>query len=102
MATPLRLRADRNDDGSVVLTAVGELDMSNVADFSEAIDAAVTAGTDGAPLHVDLSAVAYLDSGAINVLFDHVDGVDIVAHPDLMAVLKISGLSDVGSIRSAT
>lgn len=101
MATPLRLRADRNDDGSVVLTAVGELDMSNVADFSEAIDAAVTAGTDGAPLHIDLSAVDYLDSGAINVLFDRAGSIELVVNPILLPVLTVSGLTEVTTVKPA-
>ena len=41
MATPLRLRTDRRDDGATVLTAVGELDLSNVTEFSEAVGTAV-------------------------------------------------------------
>ncbi len=102
MATPLDLRNRRLPDGTPVLAAVGELDLSNIAAFSAAITETRASAPKGTRVTVDLSGVTYLDSGAINVLFDHVDGVDIVAHPDLMAVLKISGLSDVGSIRSAT
>ena len=69
MATPLQLSTHRRDDGRLVLAAVGELDLSNIEVFSSALrDAA--AGADGTPLRVDLTAVEYLDSGAINVFGD--------------------------------
>jgi anti-anti-sigma factor len=102
MATPLRLRTDRRDDGALVLIAAGELDLSNIGAFSDAIAHAITAGIDGSPLHVDLSAVEYLDSGAINVLFDHADSIDVLVNPILLPVLTVSGLTDVASVRSAS
>ena len=101
MATPLRLRTDRREDGTTVLTAVGELDLSNIAEFSEAIDAAVGDRVDGVPLQIDLTSVDYLDSGAINVLFEHADAIDVVANPILMSVLTVSGLTDVVSVKPA-
>lgn len=102
MATPLRLRTDRRQDGVLVLVAAGELDLSNINTFSDAIAHAITAGVDGSPLHVDLSEVEYLDSGAINVLFDHVDSIELVVNPVLLPVLKVSGLTEVARIRPAT
>jgi anti-anti-sigma factor len=102
MVTPLRIRTDRRDDGALVLIAAGELDLSNIGAFSDAIAHAITAGVDGLPLHVDLSAVEYLDSGAINVLFDHADAIDVVVNPVLLPVLTVSGLTDVASVRSAS
>ncbi len=101
MATPLLLRTDRRDDGATVLTAVGELDLSNIAEFSEALVAAVRDGADGTPLLVDLSGVDYLDSGAISVLFEHADVIDVVANPLLMSVLTVSGLTDVVTVKPA-
>jgi anti-anti-sigma factor len=101
MATPLRLHTDRREDGTTVLTAVGELDLSNIAEFSEAIGAAVRDGAEGAPLKLDLSSVDYLDSGAINVLFEHADVIDVVANPILMSVLGVSGLTDVVTVKPA-
>lgn len=100
MATPLQLRTERHD-GELVLVAVGELDLSNVHTFAGAIGSAV-AGTDGAPLHVDLSEVEYLDSGAINVLFDHAESIDLVVNPMLLPVLSVSGLTDVVTVKPAT
>lgn len=102
MATPLRLRTDRRDDGAVVLVAAGELDLSNISTFSDAIAHAITAGVDGLRLRVDLSAVEYLDSGAINVLFDHANSIEVVVNPILLPVLTVSGLTDVASVRAAS
>ncbi|PRC58646.1 anti-anti-sigma factor, partial [Mycobacterium sp. ITM-2017-0098] len=70
--------------------------------FSDAIAHAITAGIDGSPLHVDLSAIDYLDSGAINVLFDHADSIDVLVNPILLPVLTVSGLTDVASVRAAS
>jgi anti-anti-sigma regulatory factor len=52
-------------------------------------------------LTVDLSAVEYLDSAAINALFRRADHIDLIAHPALMPVLAISGLSELVTIESA-
>lgn len=101
MATPLQLSTDRRDDGRLVLTAVGELDLSNVDVFTRALRQAA-AGTDGTPLHLDLSAVEYLDSGAINVLFEHADSIDLVVNPILLPVLTVSGLTGVVPVKPAT
>jgi anti-anti-sigma factor len=102
MATPLRLSTDCRDDGQMVLRAAGELDLSNIATFSEALGGAVRAGVDGHPLRVDLSAVDYLDSGAINVLFEHADNIDLVVNPILLPVLTVSGLADVVPVKPAS
>ena len=101
MATPLHLRTDRLDDGALVLVAAGELDLSNIGAFSDAIAHAITAGNEGLRLQVDLSAIEYLDSGAINVLFDHADSIDLVVNPVLLGVLTVSGLTEVASVRPA-
>lgn len=99
MATPLRLRTDCNDDGSVVLIAVGELDMSNVGAFCEALDRAIAAGRADATLQVDLSAIVYLDSGAINVLFDRAESIELLVNPILLPVLTVSGLTKVTTVK---
>jgi len=100
MTTPLRLRTDERSDGSTVLTAVGELDLSNIGEFSAAIATAVRVGA-GSRVRVDLSDVDYLDSGAISVLFTHAGAIDVVANPILMSVLTHSGLVEVTSVTPA-
>ena len=100
MATRLSISTAGRDDGTVVLTATGEIDLSNIDAFTDALDAASSTRA-GATVTVDLSGVEYVDSGAINVLFAHADHIDVVANPILMPVLKISGLTDVTSVASS-
>ena len=96
MTTPLRLFTDRRPDGRAVLTAVGEIDMSNA---SQLRDALAQAG-DG-PLVIDLTLVEYLDSAGLTVLFGHADHIALVATPLLVPVLKISGLTEITDVRQA-
>ena len=98
MATPLDLSTDSRDDGSLVLKAAGELDLSNIEVFSEALAGARTAHTHGR-VTVDLRRIQYLDSGAISVLFDHADGIELVVNPILMSVLTVSGLTEVTTVK---
>jgi anti-anti-sigma factor len=100
MATPLTLSTDSRADGTLVLSATGELDLSNVEVFADALATAVKSVRDH-HLSVDLSGIEYLDSGAISVLFDHADGIQIVVNPILMPVLRISGLTEVAKIEPA-
>ncbi|BBX07303.1 STAS domain-containing protein [Mycolicibacterium aichiense] len=99
MSTPLTVTVERAADGRNVLRAAGEIDASNVADFAEALNAAVNGGS---ALNVDLSAVDYLDSAAINALVPHAESLEIVANPVLMRVLTVSGLGELTKIRPAT
>lgn len=101
MASPLSISAERRGDVTV-LTATGEIDLSNVEAFESAlVNACEAAGRTDAMLTVDLSGVEYLDSGAINVLFAYANQIHVVANPILMPVMKISGLADVASVESA-
>ena len=97
MTTPLSLDTARRQDGSLTLVATGEIDLSNVAVFADALNKAVTQ-TDTKPVTVDLSAVEYLDSGAINVLFGKAEEVRVIANPLLIPVLKVSGLADLTTV----
>jgi anti-anti-sigma factor len=103
MATPLSLNTDRGVDGTPRLTAAGEIDISNIDVFSEALTTA-SAGARG-PITVDLSAVKYLDSAGINALFRHADEIDrlhLIVHPFLLRVLTISGLSEIATVQPAS
>jgi anti-anti-sigma factor len=60
---------DFEERGDVVVARLsGELDLSNVHDIGDALNAAVTSRTAG--LVVDLSAVTHLDSAGVRLLFD--------------------------------
>jgi anti-sigma B factor antagonist len=102
MATPLTLNTDRGPDGTPRVIATGEIDLSNIDQFIQALTTA-SAGT-RRPITIDLSTVKYLDSAGINVLFDHadkVDGLHIIVHPLLVRVLDISGLNKVATVEAA-
>lgn len=101
MATPLSVHTSLRDDGTVVLGATGEIDMSNIDVFATAItDAMTPASRDGGALTIDLTGVEYLDSAAIEVLFGHADRVRLIVNPILMPVLKISGLANLTSVEA--
>ena len=96
MATSLELSTRRDPDGTPVVTAIGEIDMSNADRFRDALGQAVA---DGGRLVVDLTRVEYLDSAGVHALFAYTPGLELIASPLLAPVLAISGLSDVTSVR---
>jgi anti-sigma B factor antagonist len=96
MTTPLTLSTGQRPDGTAVLTAVGEIDMSNAGQLRDALDQAGTG-----PLVLDLTSCDYLDSAGLTVLFTHADHIELVAAPLLVPVLKISGLSELTEVRQA-
>ena len=100
MPTSLTLDTGRSVEGGLVLTATGEIDLSNVEPFSQALTTAV-ADADRADEHrlvVDLSGVEYLDSAAVNVLFPHAEHIRVIAHPFLVRIFDISGFSEVATV----
>jgi anti-anti-sigma factor len=98
MVTPLSLDTARREDGTVALVAAGEIDLSNVAIFADALSRAIIQTAVEKPVTVDLSGVEYLDSGALNVLFDKAQDVRVIANPILIPVLKVSGLADLTTV----
>lgn len=105
MPTPLTLDSGRGSDGTPRLVAAGEIDLSNVDTFAQAIGAMISSADPGnAVVVIDLSAVEYLDSAAINALAVHADDVEqmrLIAHPYLMPVLTISGLTELADVEPA-
>ncbi|GHB50078.1 anti-anti-sigma factor [Streptomyces cirratus] len=89
MTTPLTLTAGRRHDGTSLLTAVGEIDMSNCEALADALH-----GTSG-PLVLDLTGVDYLDSAGLCAIFPHAARIELIAHPLLEPVLTISGLTNL-------
>ena len=103
MATSLTLDTARSSGGQLVLTAAGEIDLSNVEPFTDALEKAVAEAdrSGSGTLVVDLSAVAYLDSAGVNVLFPHAEHIRVIAHPFLVRLLEISGFSALASVEVA-
>lgn len=101
MPTTLTLDTAHRDNGKLALVAAGEIDLSNIDMFTQALTTAITeAGSSGGTLTVDLSAVEYLDSSAINALFAHAERIDLIARPLLMRVFTISGLTELVTIEA--
>lgn len=98
MATPLELSTRRGPDGIPVVTAIGEIDLSNADRFRSALS---QAAADHGRLVVDLTGVQYLDSAGVHALFAHTPGLELIVSPLLAPVLAISGLSDVTSVRES-
>jgi anti-sigma B factor antagonist len=92
MTTPLTLTPGRRPDGTALLSVVGEIDMSNADTLAHALD-----GSAG-PLVVDLTAVEYLDSAGLAVLFAYAHRLELIAPPILTTVLTISGLAELTTI----
>ena len=101
MSASLGLDTAQREDGSLVLTAIGEIDLSNIDSFNKALAAATTdAAASGARLIVDLSAVEYLDSAAINSLYNAAAHIHLIANPLLLRGLTVSGLAELVTIES--
>jgi anti-anti-sigma factor len=96
MRTLLTLDTAHRDDGKLLLIAAGEIDLSNIDTFTQALTAAIaeTAGG-GGMLTVDLSAVEYLDSAAINALFTHAEHIQLIVRPMMMRIFEITGLTAI-------
>lgn len=99
MTTPLTLNTARGDDGQIALIAVGEIDQSNIDAFSGALATATAdAASSGETLTVDLSAVEYLDSAAINALYASTEHITLISNPLLTRILTVSGISELTTI----
>jgi anti-anti-sigma factor len=103
MRTLLTLDTAHRDDGKLLLIAAGEIDLSNIDTFTQALTAAIaeTAGG-GGMLTVDLSAVEYLDSAAINALFTHAEQIQLIVRPMMMRIFEITGLTELTAIEPAS
>jgi anti-anti-sigma factor len=98
VTTPLELSARRDGDGNTVLTAVGELDMSNAAGFRDALS---QVGAGGADFVVDLTGVDYLDSAGLTALLPYAPRIRVIATAVLAPVLSVSGLDSITTVVSA-
>jgi anti-anti-sigma factor len=102
MQTSLTLDTKRSKDGQLLLVAAGEIDLSNIDTFKRALITAITKSTSSEMLTVDLAAVEYVDSAAINVLCAHADSIHtLIAHPLLTNILTISGLTELVTTETA-
>ncbi|MEC4763979.1 STAS domain-containing protein [Mycobacterium sherrisii] len=102
MPTSLTLDTARSHEGNLTLVAAGEIDLSNIDAFDQALTTATAqAAGSGETLVVDLSGVEYLDSAAINALFSRADHIRVIAHRLLMTSLTVSGLAELVTVEAA-
>ena len=96
MAAALTVTTFHDADGGVELVAVGEIDLSTIGRFESALRTALDETSPGRMTSLDLRGVEYLDSAAINVLFEHADRIGrIRIEPLLQRGLIISGLDQI-------
>lgn len=96
MSTELTFTTARDPNGSLVVAAAGEIDMSNAPKLSAAL---ADARSEADAFVLDLTGVEYLDSAGLAALFPHVDHVRLVAGPVLVPLLTVAGLADVTTVR---
>ena len=99
MTTPLDLSTRQDGNGRTVLTAAGEIDMSNAAGFRAALSQA-SAG--GAEFSVDLTRVVYLDSAGLTALLPYAPRIRVTATAVLAPVLSVSGLDSITTVVPAS
>ncbi|OXS37186.1 STAS domain-containing protein [Streptomyces sp. XY006] len=92
MTTPLTLTTGRRADGTPRLSVSGEIDMSNASALAEALD------TGSGHVVVDLTAVEYLDSAGLSVLFARAERLELIVTPLLEPVLAVSGLAELATV----
>jgi anti-sigma B factor antagonist len=97
MSTDLTFTSGTGPDGSPVLSAAGEIDMSNAETFSATLAVARQSAGDE-PLTVDLTKVEYIDSAGLAVLLPHADHLRLVATTLLAPVLRVAGLDDLTTV----
>ncbi|MET7436949.1 STAS domain-containing protein [Streptomyces sp. NPDC004082] len=92
MTAPLTITPGRRSDGTPRLTVSGEIDMSNAGFLAEAIQ------DSQGPLVVDLTAVEYLDSAGLSVLFAHAARLELIVTDLLEPVITVSGLDGLATV----
>jgi len=95
----------RDADGLqvVILAVTGDLDLTNVQELGERLEAVVF--TNSSSLVLDLTRVAFIDSAALNVLFRTARGLGkerfrLVVEPTsaISRTLEIVGISEVATL----
>jgi anti-sigma B factor antagonist len=95
MTTHLEITTGRTEDGTPLLTAVGEIDLTNAAEFRARLGDAVSPD---ARLLVDLTRVDYIDSAGLAALFAHAQQIAVHIAPLNEALLTFSGLDQLTTV----
>jgi anti-anti-sigma factor len=99
MLTDTHFRVDVNPDRSTTVRLSGEIAAATLGAVRAAFESAVGSG----PLVVDLIEVAYLDTAAVDLLYEVASerGLELVLGPAsaVFPVIRVSGLDRVATIR---
>jgi len=99
MLTEPGVHVGANADRTTTVRLSGELRADRLPTIRSAFESAVGSG----PLIVDLSAVGYLDSAAVELLFEVASerGLELVLGPGcaVFPVIQVSGLDRVATLR---
>jgi anti-sigma B factor antagonist len=96
MTTHLEITTGRTAGGAPHLTAVGEIDLTNAAQFTARLREAVSPE---ARLLVDLTRVDYIDSAGLAALFAHARQIEVHIAPLNEALLTFSGLDQLTTVQ---
>ena len=96
MTAPLDITTGLTADGRPLLTAIGEIDLSNATAFRARLAAAVTPDQ---RVVVDLTGVNYLDSAGLAALFVHADRIEVLIAPLNEYLLTVCGLTQLTEVR---
>ena len=100
MSERLDISVTADGDEAVSIFVSGEIDLSNVDGFRQALSSAAQAGQ---RLNVDLTGVAYIDSAGMAALFERAGRgpLEVRCHADSVVapLIDITRLGDVASIR---
>jgi anti-sigma B factor antagonist len=99
MATALELSHSHDPNGTTIVAARGEIDMSNAGSLRDALR---SAAPNGDLLVVDLTAVEYLDSAGLTALLDYLPRLRLIASPLIEPILTLSGLGDITTVRGGS
>ena len=95
MATALELSHRLDPNGTTIVAARGEIDMSNARSLRDALR---DAAHNGDLLIVDLTAVEYLDSAGLTALLDYLPRLRLIANPLIEPILTMSGLGAITTV----
>ncbi|MER5480691.1 STAS domain-containing protein [Streptomyces sp. NPDC002734] len=98
--TPLTVTPGTAPGGRPLLTVAGEIDLGNAGLLARELEALETADAAPERVVVDLTAVDYLDSAGLSVLFVHAERLEIVVSSLLEPVLTYSGLTELAVVRA--
>jgi anti-anti-sigma factor len=94
----LDVKASVSDEGFVVLSVLGEVDMATASEFQGHL---ARAATNGSPVIVDLSEIAFIDSSGLRELHRAADVAQIVVVTGGNRIVsRIVDLTGLGSIVS--